>query len=301
VRVHSTRALPRRRSTRRPLRSSAASFRAGLDSLYAGSLAEHRAGIGASPLLDGGDEAAWRHAVSDPCEGPFAAAPACVAARARELAFAAATGELRALAYLAEAGGAIGAGLLFRTAALAAPSPSVTGRAIAALDAATTLLDYHFRLSNDLSGFLDSPSGDRDAKVNACTILVPASAVGVARAAAIVGAVATCRSLAAWLGAEIREQLAGVAAAWPSMGVVLQRGVFVGRRVYEVGHYTTASRAAMSAIFAEADEALGCTPHFESNVNTEILAWQLPDDLSSVLPEPSCPLTPAPTTPPTGG
>ena len=40
------------------------------------------------------------------------------------------------------------------------------------------------------------------------------------------------------------------------MGVVLRRGVLVGRRVYEVGHYTTLSQAEMSAIFAEADEAL---------------------------------------------
>ena len=280
------------------LPAAAASFRAGLDSLYAGSLAEHRAGIGASPLLDRGDETASR-----PGEGPLAAAPAAVAAGAQKLDGSAATGELRALAYLAEAGGAIGAGLLFRTAALAAPSACVTGHAVAALDAATTLLDYHFRLTNDLSGFLESPSGDRDAKVNACTILVPASAVGVERAAAIIGSLATCRSLAAWLGAEIRGQIARVALAWPSMGNVLRRGVFVGRRVYEVGHYTTASRAEMSAIFAEADEALGRggarpergrTPHFEPSVNTVILAWRVPDDLSSVLTEPPCPRTPAP-------
>jgi hypothetical protein len=274
------------------LPAAAASFRAGLDSLYAGSLAEHRAGIGASPHLL--------------VEGPLAAVLAAVAARApKKLDGSAATDELRALAYLVEAGGAIGAGLLFRTAALAAPAACVTDRAVAALDAAATLLDYHFRLSNDLSGFLESPSGDRDAKVNACTILVPASAVGAPRAAAIVGSLATCKSLAAWLGAEIRVQIAGVALAWPSMGNVLRRGVFVGRRVYEVGHYTTASRAEMSAIFAEADEALGrggarpergYDAHFETSVNTVILAWRVPDNLSSVLPEPPCPQTPAPAT-----
>ncbi len=272
------------------LPAAAASFRAGLDSLYAGSLAEHRAGIKI--------EAAPLRAASDRSGERFAGAPACVT----ELAGAAATGELRVLAYLAEAGGAIGAGLLFRTAALAAPSHCVTGHGLAALDAATTLLDYHFRLSNDLSGFLESPTGDRDSKENACTILVPASAVGVERAAAIVGALATCRTLAAWLGAEIGVQIARVAAAWPSMGVILRRGVLVGRRVYEVGHYTTVSRAEMSAIFAEFDEASGsavqrpdlasCT-QIEPSVNTPILAWRAPDNLPSVLPEPSCSFSPA--------
>ena len=56
---------------------------------------------------------------------------------------------------------------------------------------------------------------------------------------------AVLRRIAKWLGI--------------AMGVVLLRGVFVGRRVYEVGHYTTASRAQLSAIFAEADAALGST------------------------------------------
>jgi hypothetical protein len=277
------------------LPAAAASFRAGLDALYAGSLAEHRAGIGATPLLDPAD--AGRQAISTAIERRFGGAPACVAARARELSLdvtEAATGELRALAYLAEVGGAIGAGLLFRAAALAAPAPSVTRQAMATLDAAATLLDYHVRLSNDLSGFLESPSGDRDSKENACTILVPGSASGVARAAAIVSSVATCRALAAWLGAEIAGEMARLAAAWPSMGVIFQRGVFVGRRVYEVGHYTTVSREEMSAIFAEADAALGAggerperdpDARFESTVNTPILAWRLPDDLPSVFTE----------------
>jgi hypothetical protein len=233
------------------LPAAAASFRAGLESLYAGSLAEHRPGIGSSRL-------------TGQREDRFAAAPACIAERARALAgdaardgLSAAAKELRALLYLAEAGGAIGAGLLFRVAALAAPASSVTSRSIVILDATATLLDYHVRLSNDMSGFLESPRGDRDPKENTCTILVPGSASGVARAAAVVQALATCRRLAAWLNGEVGGHLASVAAAWPSMGVVLQRGVFVGRRVYEVGHYTTVSRAEMSAIFAEADQALG--------------------------------------------
>ena len=132
----------------------------------------------------------------------------------------------------------------------------MTSRSLARLDAAATLLDYHVRLSNDVSGFLDSPGGDRDPKENACTLLVPSSATGAAREAAVVRALATCQRLMGWLGDEVGGAIGQVAAAWPSMGVVLRRGAFVGRRVYEVGHYTTVSRAQMSRIFDEAEEVL---------------------------------------------
>ena len=246
------------------LPAAEASFRAGLDDLYAASLAEHRAGHGSGWNTRSDAERASGETLSATIEERFSAAPTCLAARAQELGReasaghqSAATAELRALLYLAEVGGAIGAGLLFRAAALAAPATCVTARQIATLDASAALLDYHVRLSNDLSGFLDSPGGDRDPKENACTILVPREASGVARATAIIDALATCRSLAAWLGVEIGDQIERLAVAWPSMGACFRRGVFVGRRVYEVGHYTTISRATMSAIFAEADEALG--------------------------------------------
>jgi undecaprenyl pyrophosphate synthase len=235
------------------LPAAAESFRAGLECLYTASLAEHRAWA-ASDLLTGDEER-------------FAAMPPCIAARARALAEAAsanrspaAASELRALLYLAETSGAIGAGLLFRTAALAAPASGasgVTSESIAVLDAAATVFDYHVRLSNDVSGFLESPAGDRDPKENACTILVPSEASGPARAAAIVQALATSRRLAAWLSEEASAHLDRVAAVWPSMGVIFRRGALVGRRVYEVGHYTTLPRDQMRGIFAEADERLG--------------------------------------------
>lgn len=233
--------------------AAAASFRAGLEALYAGSLAEHRAWA-ASDLLAGNEQS-------------FAAMPPSIAERARTLAedtlrgcSPAAADELRALLYLAETSGAIGAGLLFRAAALAAPAsgvPSVTSESIAVLDAAATVLDYHVRLSNDVSGFLEYPGGDRDPKENVCTILVPGAASGAVRALAVVQALATSRRLAAWLSGEVSVHLDRVAAVWPSMGVILRRGVLVGRRVYEVGHYTTLSRDEMSAIFVEVDEKLG--------------------------------------------
>jgi hypothetical protein len=238
--------------------AAAASFCVGLAGLYTASLAEHRIGFASGLLAGRGEDPAAVAAI----EKRFAATAPFIAARARALVGGAlggdlpATNELLVLLYLAEVASSIGAGLLFRTAALTAPASSVTSRSIHLLEAAATLLDYHVRLSNDVSGFLESPGGDRDPKENACTILVPRSASGATRVAAIVQALALCRRLAAWIGGEVGGQIDRIAAAWPSMGTILRRGAFVGRRVYEVGHYTTISRTGMSAIFDEADEVL---------------------------------------------
>ena len=234
----------------------AACFRRGLRGHYAGSLSEHRAGGHLEAAR--GPRAALDSLVPG-VEDRFAGAPSSIAARARALARSAGEGsssascELRALTYLVEAGAAIAAGLLFRTAALAAPASCVTEEAVAALDAAATIIDYHFRISNDLATFLDSPSGDRDAKDNALTILIPEGLSGEARASATVEALATGQRLASWLEEEEGAHAARVAELWPWMGKALRRAVFVGRRVYELGHYTTLSREAMSAIFDEAE------------------------------------------------
>jgi hypothetical protein len=235
--------------------AAATSFRAGLSRFYAASLAEHRVDI-APPLP------ATAEAIAAVIKERFTSTPS-IAARARALGNGALAGtipaanELRMLVHLADVAPAVGAGLLFQAAALGAPAPRVTSRGVRLLDATAVLLDYHFRLSNDMSGFLESSSGDRDPKQNACTILVPRSTSGPARAVATVQALAACQRLRAWLDGEVRGQIERIVEAWPSMGTSLHRGVFIGRRVYEVGHYTTISRAQMSAIFDEADETLG--------------------------------------------
>ena len=240
--------------------AAAASFGAGLASLYAASLAEHRSGLGCDWLASMTEQQADGAVLAAAIEKRFAEAPHCVAARALALARSmgqgpSAANELRTLLHLAEVSSSIGAGLLFQTAALAAPASVVTGDTIAVVDAAAALLDYHVRLSNDVSGFLREPSGDRDPKENVCTLLVPESASGVGRPAAIVRALATCQRIAAWLSGEVGGHIDRVGAAWPSMGAILRRGTFVGRRVYEVGHYTTVTRAGMSRIFDEAEAA----------------------------------------------
>jgi undecaprenyl pyrophosphate synthase len=153
--------------------------------------------------------------------------------------------------YLDEAAEAVGAGLLYRAVALGAPRDAVDPRHIAALDQVALLLDQHFRLANDLAGFLASPGADRDDKPTTCSILVPADLQGKARATAIVHAAAVVRRLSLRLGEALERAVAELGRCWPEMALLLQRGIFVGRRVYEAGHYTTLGPAEMAAIFAE--------------------------------------------------
>ncbi|MEO7327224.1 MAG: hypothetical protein ABI193_01510 [Minicystis sp.] len=153
--------------------------------------------------------------------------------------------------YLDEAAEAVGAGLLYRAIALGAPRDQVSVERIVALDAVAVVLDQRFRLANDLSGFLASPGGDRDDKPTTCSILVPPDLHGKARASAIVHAAAIVRRLLLRIGDKLAQVVAALARCWPEMAILLERGIFVGRRVYELGHYTTVSRARMRAIFAE--------------------------------------------------
>ena len=159
--------------------------------------------------------------------------------------------ELAVQRYLRDAAEAVGAGLLYRAVALGAPRLEVSAERVAALDAVAVLLDQHFRLANDLAGFLASPGGDRDDKPTTCSILVPKDLQGKARATAIVRAAAIVRRMSLGVGEALERRVAELGRCWPEMAILLQRGIFVGRRVYEAGHYTTVSRAVMSAIFAE--------------------------------------------------
>ncbi|NUQ78639.1 MAG: hypothetical protein HUU21_34355 [Polyangiaceae bacterium] len=233
--------------------AAAASFQAGLADLYSASLAEHRSGLASGVLSELGKTPAPASFI----ERRLKMAPRIIASKARALIEGAmggdrrATNELLVLLYLTDVASAIGAGLLFRAAALTAPPHSVTRRRIHHLEATATLLDYHVRLSNDLSGLLETPGGDRDPKENACTLLVPRAASGSMRIAALIRALATCRKVAAWIDLEVADQLNRLATEWPWMGTIVRRGALIGRRVYEKGHYTTISRAAMSAILGE--------------------------------------------------
>jgi hypothetical protein len=246
----------RRRPTCHP--AAFAAWRAGLLRLWAASVAEHRPDAGGERLArmfrEGGAAAAdAASAIVERC----ATSPACVRARVRAILAQARGGrrlgeaeeaELRVLGYLAAAGDAMGSGLLFRTAAIACPASGVTDAMLAALDDTAALLDHGFRLANDLSGFLSSPGGDRDDKINTCSMLVPPDALGVARGEAVLRAAGTTRRLAAWIEEETARALARLGEVWPAMATLIRRGVFVGKSVYERGHYTTLGRAEMAAI-----------------------------------------------------
>jgi hypothetical protein len=161
--------------------------------------------------------------------------------------------QAKLLLYLAETCAGVGAGQLFRAAALLVPAGRITEEQIAVFDAVIDLLDYPVRLANDVAGCLASRGGDLDAKESCCTILIPRNASGAGRAAAIVHAVGACRRLGASLEREIEREMGRLAAVWPSMAMLVRRGMFIGRRVYEMGHYATLDRERMSSIADELD------------------------------------------------
>lgn len=238
-------------------------WRRALGGYCAANLGERAEGVVENPLalaFASGGEARQRaiEAITARC----ASVPPVVAARIERLLRAPARDpegsaadqrELRALLYLADVGVSIGAGALFRTIALGAPGELVDGRMADSLERTASLADYAFRLANDLSGLLDSATGDRDSKQNCWSILVPKGLAGAARQEAIKAAFATCRGLVGWLEGELGHELSRLEAAWPAMHGAVRRAMIIGRRVYEVGHYDSLSIAQMGAIFDELD------------------------------------------------
>jgi undecaprenyl pyrophosphate synthase len=240
-------------------------FRASVKKLYAASVAEYDPEVTDNPLVPplGAGMPPTKEAASIIEARYGSIAPPCVAARLREILarpaedpreLAAQRRELAVLLYLIDAADAIGAGLLFRTAALATPAEHVTDEMIGATDALGALLDYRVRIANDLSGFLDFRSGDRDAKKNSCSILIPSASSGALRGAAVVDAVTTCRQIAAWLEQEIARETRSLAASFRYMAMLVRRGMFVGGQVYATAHYTTLSREQMSGIWSALED-----------------------------------------------
>jgi hypothetical protein len=195
--------------------------------------------------------------------------PACVRDRLRMLVAAAAgehgdSGEarraLRLLCYLIDVAPSIGAGATFRAAALCSPAEAITDAMVIALDRTATLVDYRFRLANDLSDLAGAADRDHDAKENAWTVLVPKRSTGKARELALVRAAIACDELASWLDDELRGPLRELDATWPSMAAMIRRGIQVGGGFYSLGHYATLSRQEVGAMLDEILGADGATP-----------------------------------------
>lgn len=112
------------------------------------------------------------------------------------------------------------------------------------------LFDRYFRLANDLS-FADAIHGDRDCKLNSFTCLIPSNLTGKPLEWACVEAYRTCRNAAAKLEEEIARAIGELSHLWPVGARWLQRGMYVGRRAYEMGHYERLDPTAMAGIVAD--------------------------------------------------
>jgi hypothetical protein len=194
----------------------------------------------------------------------MARAPACVGDRMRMLLAAAGRDDeagdearraIRLLCYLTDVAPSIGAGVTFRAAALWTPAQDVTDVMAASLDRVATLIDYRFRLANDLSDLACSADRDRDAKENAWTVLIPKQSSGKGRELALVRAAIACDEIASWLNDEIGGALGELGAVWPNMAAMIQRGIRVAERVYSRGHYAELSRRDMATILDETEGA----------------------------------------------
>jgi len=145
----------------------------------------------------------------------------------------------------------IGAGQLFRTAALAAPPAEVTSRRLAALDRAARALDRALRLANDLSGWQSGPHADRDLKETTVTLMSRAGRAGVSASAA-----EQCQKLAALARTELAAEIRDLRSVWPRMALLFRRGAFIGSRVYQRSHYTTITLEEMAIIHDELERDL---------------------------------------------
>ncbi len=200
--------------------------------------------------------------IASPGQAPSGPVPGPVARRLQELLQAAAERpsdpcvevlrELRLLCRLRRVAPSIGAGCAFLVMACTEPAGAVPDAGAAALLRATPIIDHAFRLANDLA-FTDATRGDRDDKPNTFTCLVPSGLRGKARERASAEALRTCRTTAAWLEAEIRAATADLARSWPLAAGWLVRGMHVGRRAYQSGHYDRLASSAIAEIVAELD------------------------------------------------
>jgi hypothetical protein len=158
--------------------------------------------------------------------------------------------ELRLLCRLSRVAPSIGAGCALLAMAATEPARAIPAGGAAAFLRVTSAMDYYFRLANDLA-FSDATRGDRDGKPNTFTCLIPAGLTGKAREQASAVALGTCRATAAWLERLLDRAVAALARLWPLGARWLQRGIHVGHRAYELGHYERLAPDAMAGIVAE--------------------------------------------------
>jgi len=161
--------------------------------------------------------------------------------------------ELTVWIFLGHTAPSIAAGILFRHVALLWPASLVTEEMASVLDGVATLIDYRFRLANDLSDLRGETGFDRDNKPNAWSVLVPAGAHNVEAANAIIEAITLCRAILAWIDQELAQALAALDRVWPTLACIVRRGILVGALVYKRGHFATASWPLMCEVFLQVE------------------------------------------------
>lgn len=146
--------------------------------------------------------------------------------------------ELAALNDLHSTHASIAAGVVCRALAMMVPAPMMRPDAIDLHERVADLMDYTFRLANDLSSLTDSVSGDRDHKYNTWTVLVPPDAAGREREFAVARSIAACQNVLERLDAALDRALAALAIATPRLAMLVSRAVDFGRQAYSGKHYS---------------------------------------------------------------
>ncbi|MCC6556971.1 MAG: hypothetical protein IT372_28805 [Polyangiaceae bacterium] len=163
--------------------------------------------------------------------------------------------ELAALNDLHSTRASIAAGAVCRALAMMVPASMMRPDAIDLHERVAVLMDYRFRLANDLASLTDSTGGDRDHKENTWTVLVPVDAAGREREVAVARSIAACQTVLKRLDVELDRALAEQAGATPRLARLVSRAVHFGRRAYSGKHY---SKLHLADLHRMAAFTLGC-------------------------------------------
>ncbi len=161
--------------------------------------------------------------------------------------------ELRLLCWLTQMAPSIGAGCALHSMAATEPAELIPVGGAAMFRQITPLLDYYFRLVNDLA-FTDATRGDRDDKPNAYTCLLTPGLSGQARERDCVTVLKTCQFIAVWLATAIESAMDELDRVWPVGACWLRRGMRFGSRVYKIGHYERMGSDALTGMIVDLEE-----------------------------------------------
>lgn len=163
--------------------------------------------------------------------------------------------ELQLLMYLLDVNNSIGAGLVYRTAALTVPSCEITDEMIKALNDICTISNCCYRLANDIAGRIKSFNSDGDQKKDAFWIMVKKMETKQKTAEAEIHGLAELIKIMKGLQTSYFKCLRRLFNVWPYIGDVVQRGG-IGFKVYNQAHYKDLTVDQMFKIMRDYEEEL---------------------------------------------